>query len=118
MRCQRVFPAIRHANGSDNQSFCCLWLVDRRHSRFSSVFLRFYRCGAPCPRRSLSASVRERAPCAARSTKPRERFAQGLAPTHVAPSKPSEVRRSEEHTSELQSLMRIPYAVFCLKKKN
>src|SRR3546814_5748795 len=25
---------------------------------------------------------------------------------------------SEEHTSELQSLMRIPYAVFCLKKKN
>src|SRR3546814_6029682 len=28
-----------------------------------------------------------------------------------------EVDRSEEHTSELQSLMRISYAVFCLKKK-
>src|SRR3546814_3292965 len=28
-----------------------------------------------------------------------------------------EMRRSEEHTSELQSLMRISYAVFCLKKK-
>src|SRR3546814_3260677 len=28
------------------------------------------------------------------------------------------VIRSEEHTSELQSLMRISYAVFCLKKKN
>src|SRR3546814_3989727 len=28
-----------------------------------------------------------------------------------------DVRRSEEHTSELQSLMRISYAVFCLKKK-
>src|SRR3546814_982670 len=28
-----------------------------------------------------------------------------------------EVARSEEHTSELQSLMRISYAVFCLKKK-
>src|SRR3546814_3447349 len=28
------------------------------------------------------------------------------------------VSRSEEHTSELQSLMRISYAVFCLKKKN
>src|SRR3546814_979477 len=28
------------------------------------------------------------------------------------------VQRSEEHTSELQSLMRISYAVFCLKKKN
>src|SRR3546814_5887478 len=29
-----------------------------------------------------------------------------------------ERKRSEEHTSELQSLMRISYAVFCLKKKN
>src|SRR3546814_5225135 len=28
-----------------------------------------------------------------------------------------DMRRSEEHTSELQSLMRISYAVFCLKKK-
>src|SRR3546814_9505287 len=31
---------------------------------------------------------------------------------------PPEQQRSEEHTSELQSLMRISYAVFCLKKKN
>src|SRR3546814_4800818 len=31
---------------------------------------------------------------------------------------PASVIRSEEHTSELQSLMRISYAVFCLKKKN
>src|SRR3546814_1615433 len=31
---------------------------------------------------------------------------------------PLEGERSEEHTSELQSLMRISYAVFCLKKKN
>src|SRR3546814_6983218 len=29
-----------------------------------------------------------------------------------------EAKRSEEHTSELQSLMRISYAVFCLKKKH
>src|SRR3546814_6926262 len=35
-----------------------------------------------------------------------------VAADHVA------VARSEEHTSELQSLMRISYAVFCLKKKN
>src|SRR3546814_3374527 len=33
-------------------------------------------------------------------------------------SKVSAATRSEEHTSELQSLMRISYAVFCLKKKN
>src|SRR3546814_20191068 len=32
--------------------------------------------------------------------------------------RPFRCRRSEEHTSELQSLMRISYAVFCLKKKN
>src|SRR3546814_9026574 len=33
------------------------------------------------------------------------------------PPETSEKFRSEEHTSELQSLMRISYAVFCLKKK-
>src|SRR3546814_2538211 len=38
-------------------------------------------------------------------------FPQGAAAAAVIP-------RSEEHTSELQSLMRISYAVFCLKKKN
>src|SRR3546814_4532233 len=32
-------------------------------------------------------------------------------------AQPSNDKRSEEHTSELQSLMRISYAVFCLKKK-
>src|SRR3546814_6809602 len=32
-------------------------------------------------------------------------------------SKPQQQARSEEHTSELQSLMRISYAVFCLNKK-
>src|SRR3546814_10919687 len=31
---------------------------------------------------------------------------------------PARMERSEEHTSELQSLMRISYAVFCLKKNN
>src|SRR3546814_4698796 len=35
-----------------------------------------------------------------------------------SPIKSPEDLRSEEHTSELQSLMRISYAVFCLKKKN
>src|SRR3546814_2047070 len=37
-------------------------------------------------------------------------------PRHTIPG--DRRRRSEEHTSELQSLMRISYAVFCLKKKN
>src|SRR3546814_3987038 len=37
-----------------------------------------------------------------------------IPPSQVTPT----VIRSEEHTSELQSLMRISYAVFCLKKNN
>src|SRR3546814_9639074 len=45
-----------------------------------------------------------------------------LRPSRPQPGHPQNreqrQRRSEEHTSELQSLMRIPYAVFCLKKKN
>src|SRR3546814_1572309 len=36
----------------------------------------------------------------------------------VLPGAGLSIARSEEHTSELQSLMRISYAVFCLKKKN
>src|SRR3546814_7623136 len=36
---------------------------------------------------------------------------------HHADDRPQQAGRSEEHTSELQSLMRISYAVFCLKKK-
>src|SRR3546814_4422623 len=44
---------------------------------------------------------------------------QGRCPiTYVRLSPGGGRRRSEEHTSELQSLMRISYAVFCLKKKN
>src|SRR3546814_2649552 len=36
----------------------------------------------------------------------------------AAPPRITGAERSEEHTSELQSLMRISYAVFCLKKKS
>src|SRR3546814_5560855 len=36
---------------------------------------------------------------------------------HLLGLRPRTATRSEEHTSELQSLMRISYAVFCLKKK-
>src|SRR3546814_9840024 len=43
------------------------------------------------------------------------RFGIHAVPAIVEPD--GKVMRSEEHTSELQSLMRISYAVFCLKKK-
>src|SRR3546814_10292078 len=41
---------------------------------------------------------------------------RGMGAGAIAPDRFDD--RSEEHTSELQSLMRISYAVFCLKKKN
>src|SRR3546814_5544784 len=49
------------------------------------------------------------------------RSADGLRQAAARPGpdgRRGECLRSEEHTSELQSLMRISYAVFCLKKKN
>src|SRR3546814_2088013 len=54
-------------------------------------------------------------------TKPRPRRSVKLTPSernYAAPvTQHKAFGRSEEHTSELQSLMRISYAVFCLKKK-
>src|SRR3546814_7614644 len=44
-------------------------------------------------------------------------FGCGIARGNVDILEAGEATRSEEHTSELQSLMRISYAVFCLKKK-
>src|SRR3546814_8437354 len=41
----------------------------------------------------------------------------GIGPDTPSAGRWIDVERSEEHTSELQSLMRISYAVFCLKKK-
>src|SRR3546814_4737610 len=50
---------------------------------------------------------------------PAKRRAPGSWPVRpiARPSVSRSLGRSEEHTSELQSLMRISYAVFCLKKK-
>src|SRR3546814_5964754 len=59
-------------------------------------------------RRKLTVSVPRSSPSTMRSGRRRSAAcSRSLAET-----------RSEEHTSELQSLMRISYAVFCLKKKN
>src|SRR3546814_9236259 len=48
---------------------------------------------------------------------PTGRTSRARAPARAATIDGSASCRSEEHTSELQSLMRISYAVFCLKKK-
>src|SRR3546814_1808706 len=63
-----------------------------------TTLFRSLRCAPPCSRRSLVLIARQ----APMTWRMRFRGPKG---------------RSEEHTSELQSLMRISYAVFCLKKK-
>src|SRR3546814_8951390 len=55
-----------------------------------------------------------------RATAPTAVTASALSGPRISlapPAKAALAARSEEHTSELQSLMRISYAVFCLKKK-
>src|SRR3546814_7456375 len=61
-------------------------------------------------------------PAAPKSTARAPGRRRGTGPGRAPPPSPRRTaarrrRRSEEHTSELQSLMRISYAVFCLKKK-
>src|SRR3546814_3589911 len=67
---------------------------------------------APKPRRAKPAARTESdQPTSERTT------GNGSNAPEPAPPAPAADLRSEEHTSELQSLMRISYAVFCLKKK-
>src|SRR3546814_10416781 len=73
---------------------CCIWSVERFHMKDQQV--RTFR-------RRLHG----------RSTVGIDRDN-----SRVGSSRQEQGRRSEEHTSELQSLMRLSYAVFCLKKKN
>src|SRR3546814_6626889 len=68
------------------------------------------------PYTTLFRSQGGRSPCpdsASRNRRRQPRSAPPCAPRY----RRARSRRSEEHTSELQSLMRISYAVFCLKKK-
>src|SRR3546814_4991788 len=82
----------------------------------------------PDPPRRLARGISGRAParsgetpeCGAqldrmvRASRPLSQDGPDAVHLHAADPQPA---RSEEHTSELQSLMRISYAVFCLKKK-
>src|SRR3546814_8339419 len=89
-----------------------------RSTRTDTLFpyptlFRSWHCPSICLRSESSA-----ARCSAAPSFPSSRPAPGGRDERGrVPSLPSERGRSEEHTSELQSLMRISYAVFCLKKK-
>src|SRR3546814_6567747 len=69
-------------------------------------------CRAKYPTPCRASPARRHRPCrCVPATADRRRHGRSRTTRHVY------VDRSEEHTSELQSLMRISYAVFCLKKK-
>src|SRR3546814_3686758 len=73
--------------------------------------------------RSLGVTVQTLTPAVARQLQLNDASIRGVVIAAVDPSSDAAAEglrpgRSEEHTSELQSLMRISYAVFCLKKKN
>src|SRR3546814_8497463 len=86
----RKLPGIDHINARSRRRHRDSTSEEKRDARHASAACREVRCFAAVDFRHLA----------------RARLAQA-----------ENVRRSEEHTSELQSLMRISYAVFCLKKK-
>src|SRR3546814_6803293 len=68
--------------------------------------------------RNPSLRATQRSPCSAARCRQKQRDSLGLLRQAADENIDRALRhRSEEHTSELQSLMRISYAVFCLKKK-
>src|SRR3546814_7094456 len=105
---------------------CCIWLLIcffflmiRRPPRSTRTDTLF-------PYTTLFRSARDLGDCGARWHEGREllslhdrgpRARRGFEPRPLGLRQLFRQWRSEEHTSELQSLMRISYAVFCLKKK-
>src|SRR3546814_9229834 len=103
---------------SDWSSDVCSSDLERRRPRNTSCALR-----RPCVTSNTSRAIGMSRPCWSASaitvgalfTPSATMFIPAMISSIGRPLPSS---RSEEHTSELQSLMRISYAVFCLKKKN
>src|SRR3546814_7940878 len=104
--------------------FCVKIRRPPRSTRPDTIFpfpTRVRSPGAPAPGADATATAAADKPCAAPSDAP------GVSDDKIVVGNISSISgpvpglgatsRSEEHTSELQSLMRISYAVFCLKKK-
>src|SRR3546814_5766090 len=95
---------------SDWSSDVCSSDLPRRALRGRQLQPQRQHCREPAVRHAAGAELRLRRPGPQRHR--RHRPARGGAARGLRPD-----GRSEEHTSELQSLMRISYAVFCLKTK-
>src|SRR3546814_3765915 len=101
--CSSDLPSLSQASVHDERSWregLPVRLFDRTVSRALAASILSFTTGLVSASAVVSHTDPHQAPC---------------APIAIAAAI---CRRSEEHTSELQSLMRISYAVFCLKKKN
>src|SRR3546814_3335117 len=105
LACRRPRPGTRRLSGATDERVG-LWHAAPNHCRPAGE-----RCGRPLHLEQA------RTGGWARGASGRAAFGLRRAPARGRPVPPEDKLRSEEHTSELQSLMRISYAVFCLKKK-
>src|SRR3546814_3685203 len=88
------------------------WLLSTRDSRMLARLTQFW--GSPTGVASTTRELAWPAPGPADSS---AADVQAASATASGTTRAAGFMRSEEHTSELQSLIRISYAVFCLKKK-
>src|SRR3546814_14297612 len=86
-------------------------------SRLFLIFMMFFFLMIRRPPRSTRTDTLFPYTTLFRSPGRSSRFVPGCGTWAIALAAATRTLRSEEHTSELQSLMRISYAVFCLKKK-
>src|SRR3546814_5618289 len=111
--------------------FCCFFLMLRQPPRSTRTVTLFpytplFRAGKNGPSTSSGRTEREGGVSfdhlgnAKKPVHRRRRIRQHIVPPPTAGQRVGidDIVRSEEHTSELQSLMRNSYAVLCLKKKN
>src|SRR3546814_9189661 len=94
-------------------NFVCRWRTSPTWTNFIPV-VKTHQTQADARERRLVGSSVTRQRQDAKSSCPATE--SGVSSTDIWPVRA--LHRSEEHTSELQSLMRNSYAVFCLKKKN
>src|SRR3546814_19264082 len=101
---------------------CDIYVLDNPHSVVRTCFCfvvvrrppRSTRTGTLFPYTTLFRSRGHRGPRSGGRTRPVPLLHRAR---RAVPGRAPRAGRSEEHTSEIQSLMRISYAVFCLKKK-
>src|SRR3546814_6320549 len=111
---QRVQPDLRtHATGRAHMAKVGKQAVGHVDAGACEPGQRKAGCDARC--RAFESRTQDRIAMA--TSAPLFQGAGGIARCSGDPDIVADARRSEEHTSELQSLMRISYAVFCLKKK-